>query len=144
MMPGPAQTAGKVLEKSLPARFEDAEAFILDLRHLLAALGMRTGVFDIELLAREILANAIRHGCQGDPSRSILVHISILADRVRICVSDEGPGFDWRNTSSTLPSPTSEMGRGLYIINTYADTVEFNDAGNTVCVTKTFPSEECT
>lgn len=142
MRPGAAQAAGNVLEMALPARLKDAEAFIAALRGFLSTRSLEALSFALELLAREALVNAVRHGCQGDPARTITVRLSILRDRVRLCVSDQGPGFDWRNTPCTLPSPSCETGRGLGIMKKYADTMEFNAAGNTVCVTKMLPVKE--
>lgn len=136
------QAVGDVLETSLPASLEAAEIFITTLREFLSKHRLEAFAFDLELLAREALVNAVRHGCQGDPLRSINVQLTVLKDRVRLCVSDDGPGFNWRNAPSVLPSLTSETGRGLCIMNTYADAVEFNDSGNRVCVTKTLPVEE--
>jgi anti-anti-sigma factor len=142
MTPGPGQTAGNVLDATIPARLEEAEAFIGTMRAFLAERGLRAIGFDLELLAREALVNAVLHGCQADPSRSVSVQLSVLPDRVQLRVTDDGAGFDWRNAPKVLPSPTSETGRGLCIMKTYADQVEFNDSGNMVCITKNVPSEE--
>ena len=49
-------------------------------------------------------------------------------------VNDQGPGFD----PSTLPDPTDPSnlerigGRGLMLIRTFMDRVEFNDSGNQI------------
>ncbi|MHC1701530.1 MAG: ATP-binding protein [Humidesulfovibrio sp.] len=131
-----------ILERTFRASHDEVESFIVDMRRHLSARGLGAGCFGLELMAREALGNAVRHGCKSDPSQSISARLSIGPDRVRLCVSDSGPGYDWRNTAICLPDPDSETGRGLCILKNYADTVEFNDAGNMVCVTKALPLEE--
>src|SRR4030095_219887 len=51
--------------------------------------------FDIELALQEALANAIRHGCQGDRTKSVQCCVTYdHAGDVLIVVRDPGPGFD--------------------------------------------------
>jgi CheY-like chemotaxis protein len=70
--------------------------------------------------------------------RSILVDVDLTEDRVRYVVRDEGPGFDPR----TLPDPTDPAnidrpcGRGLLLMKTFMDDVEYNETGNEVTMTK--------
>lgn len=68
--------------------------------------------------------------------------VSLVGNGVRLCISDEGPGFDWAKAPRTVPDLDIETGRGLCIMHTYADTVEFNATGNMVCLTKRLPAEE--
>lgn len=131
-----------VIERRFPASLDDVESFIVDMLKLLRARGLESICFDLELMAREILGNAVCHGCKGDAAQSVCVRLSVQHDRVELCVSDPGAGFDWRNAPTCLPDPASEMGRGLCILHFYASTVEFNDSGNAVCVTKILPVEE--
>jgi anti-sigma regulatory factor (Ser/Thr protein kinase) len=70
--------------------------------------------------------------------RSIYVDVDLTEDRVRYVVRDEGPGFDPR----TLPDPTDPAnidrpcGRGLLLMRTFMDDVEYNGTGNEVTMTK--------
>jgi anti-sigma regulatory factor (Ser/Thr protein kinase) len=70
--------------------------------------------------------------------RSIFVDVDLTEDRVRYVVRDEGPGFDPR----TLPDPTDPAnidrpcGRGLLLMKTFMDDVEYNETGNEVTMTK--------
>src|ERR1700688_1584430 len=51
--------------------------------------------FEIEMALREALANAILHGCKGDPAKK--VECSVTGDRdegILIVVRDPGSGFD--------------------------------------------------
>jgi len=142
MSPVPADAGSGTLERSFPASMDEVESFIADMRRHLLTCGLKSGTFELELLAREALGNAVRHGCKDDPAQFVGVRLSVRHDRVELCVTDGGVGFDWRNASQAVPNPTCETGRGLCILKCYADTVEFNEAGNMVCVTKLLPVEE--
>jgi anti-sigma regulatory factor (Ser/Thr protein kinase) len=48
---------------------------------------------DVLVLASEIVTNAVRHG-GADRRETIVVHLAIAADCLRIEVCDHGPGFD--------------------------------------------------
>lgn len=95
--------------------------------------------YEIETALREALANAIRHGCGSDSSRT--VECSVLCDEERgmlIVVRDPGPGFD----PSRLPSPVvgqnvfSDHGRGIYLINRLMDEVRFEKGGTEIHMRK--------
>jgi len=138
----PARNNVNVLERSFPASLDAVESFLAELRAHLLAHGLEASCFELELLAREALGNAVHHGCKHDESQSVSVRFSVRPDRIELCVTDSGAGFDWRHAPACLPDPSSEAGRGLCILKCYADTVEFNEAGNMVCVTKLLPVEE--
>ena len=137
-----AGAATKVLERSFPASPDAVESFIADMRAHLKACGLEAVCFDLELMAREALGNAVRHGSRGDSAQCVSARLAVQPDRVELCVADSGAGFDWRNAPNCLPNPSCETGRGLCILKHYADTVEFNDSGNTVCISKLLPFEE--
>jgi CheY-like chemotaxis protein/anti-sigma regulatory factor (Ser/Thr protein kinase) len=70
--------------------------------------------------------------------RNITLDVELSAERIRYVVQDEGPGFD----PSTLPDPTDPAnidrpcGRGLLLMRTFMDSVEYNDVGNVVTLNK--------
>jgi CheY-like chemotaxis protein len=74
------------------------------------------------------------------PYRDRQIHIQVGINRVQISVTvrDEGQGFD----SSQLPDPTAPgyldrpCGRGILLMRSFADDVQFNDAGNEVTMLK--------
>lgn len=88
--------------------------------------------FEIELALQEALANAIRHGCQGDPTKFIqcIVTYEYPGD-VLIVVRDPGPGFEL----ASVPNPLERTnvlkgsGRGIFLINQLMDEVRFADGG---------------
>jgi len=92
-------------------------------------------VFGIHLAAEEAIANAIKHGNQDDPSKSVAVCIDVARDKLRIRVADQGCGFN----ANDLPDPTADenlelpSGRGIMLMRSFMNSVEFNECGN--CVT---------
>lgn len=86
---------------------------------------------DCELVATELIANAIRHSVSGDEGGTFLLAILVGEDRVRIEVEDKGsatgPG-DWQLNMLLASGPApgdchdvADFGRGLYLVQTIAD-----------------------
>ena len=75
-----------------------------------------------------------------DPYQSRRVHVDVelSRDRGKFVITDDGPGFD----PASLPNPTAPeqiekaSGRGLLLIRTFMDEVQFNDVGNVITLTK--------
>ncbi|MHC1790754.1 ATP-binding protein [Solidesulfovibrio sp.] len=93
-------------------------------------------LFDVKLLLREALLNAVLHGSRSDPLRRVSLAVAAADGRLTITVADQGPGFDWRSSLAKPPPPEATSGRGLTILTLYADDVRFNAAGNQVTLTK--------
>lgn len=97
-----------------------------------------TEIFHIRLAVEEALTNAVKHGNQMDPGKSVLVRYEVDAERFFIRITDEGPGFD----PCDIPDPTAienlerECGRGLFLIRHYMSEVEFEDDGRTIRLVK--------
>ncbi len=95
----------------------------------------RRTAFRVRVVVAEAVTNAIECGNGCDPRKAVAIRAELHRDRIRISVSDEGPGFD----PSRVPDPRdrveSPCGRGLFIIHHLADQVEFNEKGNTIWMT---------
>ncbi len=82
----------------------------------------------------------VEHRCNCAPycERHVRVEAALTRAEARFVVRDEGPGF----SPSGLPDPTDPenleraCGRGLLLMRTFMDVVEFNDAGNEVTMIK--------
>lgn len=100
-------------------------------------------LFSIKLALEEALVNAIKHGNQHDPNKSVHIDYKIQSDRFDIEIVDEGEGFD----PSDVPDPTAienldrPCGRGLMLMRYYMTEVEYTDGGNRVVMSKTFNPE---
>ena len=94
-------------------------------------------LFRLRVLLAEAISNGILFGSAGNPERRVRIEARLDAGRIRLEVTDEGPGFD----PAGIPDPTlpdgleRPIGRGLFLIRHLADQVEFNDRGNTIWMT---------
>lgn len=82
----------------------------------------------IELAIAEAIANSVIHGNNADPKKSISVTINQNSKKLFLKIKDQGKGFD----VNRIPDPTDPEnilkgnGRGIYIMNSVADDLEFN------------------
>lgn len=94
--------------------------------------------FAIKLALEESLINAIKHGNKLDQTKQVHVEWKITPQFAEIIIEDEGPGFD----RDTVPNPTEEdnleklTGRGLLLIESYMDSVEYSKGGRRVKLMK--------
>jgi serine/threonine-protein kinase RsbW len=86
------------------------------------------------LCVSEAVVNSIDHGNQNDKNKNIFIEIRCVNKNIDVKVKDEGCGFDYSN----LEDPTKkenlrkETGRGIHIIRSLCDEVEFRNKGNCV------------
>ena len=96
-------------------------------------------VMAVELALQEAVANAIRHGCHGDPSKQLQCTVNIDTEgEVVITVRDPGPGFNPLTVADPL-APENMLkpsGRGIFLINGLMDDVEFSDGGRELTMRK--------
>ena len=87
---------------------------------------------DYQKLAEE------RRGQEPYCRRHVHVKANESPDRITYVIRDEGPGFD----PSSLPDPTRPenmlrvSGRGVLLIRTFMDRVEYNESGNQITLGK--------
>ncbi len=105
----------------------------------LQTMGLSGQNFAVQMLLREALVNAVIHGCERNPAMQVRCEFSIGPESLRICVEDDGPGFDWRSALQFEPiSDDLESGRGLLIYKFYAEQIEFNASGSRICLVRDF------
>jgi len=91
-------------------------------------------IFAVHLALEEAFVNAVKHGNKMDPDKEIKIDYSVDLDKVEISMTDEGDGFE----PEAVPDPRcgenlyKTDGRGLLLIRSYMDVVEFNKRGNSV------------
>jgi anti-sigma regulatory factor (Ser/Thr protein kinase) len=89
-------------------------------------------VAKVDLALREALANGIRHGCHGDPSKNVQCIVNAdAAGEVTIVVRDPGPGFDPSAVADPIAGENvfKGSGRGVFLINHLMDEVAYADGG---------------
>ena len=82
----------------------------------------------------EAVNNAITHGNKFNPSKMVLVEITVEDDEMIVTVTDEGTGFNpTKIPDPTRPENIEELsGRGVFLMTKLADAITFNEKGNSV------------
>lgn len=91
-------------------------------------------------LLNESLGNAWEHGNRKDPEKRIRVQWEILdGGGLKVSVRDDGAGFV-PPAHPEVPPITQKRGRGIIIIQEFADSLSFNEQGTEI--TFTFKGEK--
>jgi len=94
--------------------------------------------FSIHLAVEEAFANAVKHGNDMDLDKKVEFCYQIDEEKVEVTVKDEGPGFN----PDQIPDPRcgdnlfKPSGRGLFLIRSYMDEVEYTDNGTCLKIVK--------
>ena len=121
---------------SIPENIRIVESFIDNANELFSFNDDMYGNIMVSVI--EAVNNAILHGNKNDKSKMVSLSLLLIEDKfLRFIVSDEGEGFDYTN----LPDPTApenielEGGRGIFLINSLCDKVEFKNEGKSIELT---------
>ncbi len=93
-------------------------------------------VFDIVLLVREALLNAIIHGNQYDREKKVVMKFRINEGCIRINITDQGNGFKLKQQCNVHDDILSNSGRGVAIMQTYSDSLTYNTKEKTLTIVK--------
>ena len=90
----------------------------------------------IELAFTEALINAIRHGNGDDPDKLVLIEYGFDGPDFYLAIEDEGAGFNPRDVED--PTGPEQIlrpgGRGLLLMQSLVQRVEFNSKGNRIAL----------
>jgi serine/threonine-protein kinase RsbW len=95
-------------------------------------------LFSVQLALEEAMINAICHGNKMNNSKKLVLRYDVDDERVMVQVEDQGRGFDYKN----LPDPCAPenlerpAGRGVMLMRTYMDSVEYSHGGCVVTMAK--------
>jgi len=128
------------LRNTLPSHVDIISPFVdQQMRFISRFPAANANNFEIELALREALANAIVHGNREHPRKLVYVKCRCTTDGdVLITIADEGYGFN----NDAVPDPTSPAnrqqtyGRGIYLMRTLMDEVQFEQGGSVVHMRK--------
>jgi serine/threonine-protein kinase RsbW len=91
-------------------------------------------IFAVHLALEEAFINAVKHGNKMEPDKAIKIDYAVERDKIEICITDEGNGFD----PEVIPDPRygdnlyKPAGRGMLLMRSFMDVVEYTDRGNSV------------
>lgn len=128
------KSASKELHFSLPSRLEEITPQVNRILAFVQANGFfLEDKFNLVLVLKEALTNAIEHGNKFDADKQVFVSVVPTHKDLTITVRDQGNGFNlYKVFAENKKNLFKERGRGLIIINEYADKVEFNERGNEI------------
>jgi serine/threonine-protein kinase RsbW len=90
---------------------------------------------ELRLIFSELLCNAVVHGNKGDAGKSVQLDVEVDGDIVYATIADEGVGFDYTGLLQSLDKDAdllSECGRGIRLVSSLTDKLEFNMPGNAI------------
>ncbi len=91
-------------------------------------------IFAIHLALEEGFINAVKHGNKMETSKAVKIDYTIEPDKIEICMTDEGEGFD----PEVIPDPRygdnlyKPAGRGMLLMRSFMDVLEYNKKGNSL------------
>lgn len=82
----------------------------------------------------EAVNNSMLHGNELDESKSVFISARFEKNTIVLEIVDEGPGFDFDRLSDPRSKENimKERGRGLFLIQAFADDLQFLDGGSRV------------
>lgn len=126
----------------LKSSFDVLDSLVDDTMHFfMAGIPDEELVYNIVLVATELVTNAIEHGNASDENKQVFVDFAYDQKEAALAVRDEGPGFDPKEVENPLNQEQllAEGGRGIFLVEQIADRVEYKDRGKTVVTYFTIP-----
>jgi serine/threonine-protein kinase RsbW len=112
-------------------------SYVLGINHLVSTL-LKEFAFpatdyriNIPLACDEAITNAMIHGNGSDPDKKVSVQIYISSSRIKLRIKDQGEGFDVERVANPTEGENlmRASGRGVYLMRSIMDTVEYKDGG---------------
>ncbi len=97
----------------------------------------------LRLALAEAIVNGIEHAHQED-GRPLKLELKLSESEASFSITDTGPGFEWPSKCEGPPAWDSEGGRGLFLIRSLMDDVQYvsGDEQNVLTLQKTIPRTE--
>lgn len=90
------------------------------------------------MAVEEAARNAIIHGNKMDESKKVIINFKRSANGMVFSVEDQGEGFDTHHIPDLMEVPDAEYpatGKGIYLMRSLADKIEFDPKGRKVFIT---------
>lgn len=125
----PIKTYTKVISSN-PSYLPEVEEFILSIADEIDLDNTKQN--NLALSVAEAASNSIIHGNRMDDSKTVTIKVEVYEDKLVVSFKDQGTGFN----PSVVPDPTSpenilkDSGRGLHIMRTFLDDLQYNFNGS--------------
>lgn len=124
----------KKISLDMAADLTEVEAACDAIKVLLSENQLQDRQFAIELVARELLNNAILHGSRQDRNKRVTMCLGIGRRWIQLSIADQGGGFDWHKVRRKIPDASAESGRGMAIATNYGQRLRIAAGGRRVDV----------
>ena len=118
------------LEISFSAALKNIDKAAEETKSFLVMINKKEHTFNTVLVMREGLINAVIHGNKCDENKTVMYKLIFENQYLKMNISDEGNGFDWKKMFEKEADSTADCGRGLFIMKTYSSFMEYNQIGN--------------
>jgi serine/threonine-protein kinase RsbW len=94
--------------------------------------------FGVRLSLEEAVVNGIKHGNREDPAKVVRIYYTVTTREVVTEIEDQGPGFSLNQVPNPLAPENIERpgGRGVFLMRHYMTSVQYNERGNRVMLSK--------
>ncbi|HBG25861.1 MAG TPA: ATP-binding protein [Phycisphaerales bacterium] len=94
--------------------------------------------FAVHLAMEEAIINAVKHGNRADCNKNVTIEYDITPEKICISITDEGGGFEPEDVADPRSGENiyKTGGRGVLLIKSYMDSIEYNQTGNSIIMTK--------
>ncbi len=128
---------GNTIHFIFPSTLANVDTVINQLKDFLTPLSLPFDLFELIYIIREALNNAVIHGNKRNCELKVEFSFCFMDNHIEIKIIDEGLGFNWQNQlTKSLASPKATSGRGLHTICKYGYSVQFNETGNILYLSK--------
>jgi len=127
-MTRPPEDFVRLVIPSEPKRIAEADDFV---EKSLRDHGVQESlVSDLAIATTELINNAIIHGNRKDASKTVTLSLQFTSKDVTIRVQDQGNGFEPERVPDPLAEENllKEVGRGIFIVRSLMDDLEFERA----------------
>lgn len=116
--------------KSKLSELERVEVFLYD---IFKEYNLPKAQFNkVFLCVSEAAVNSIEHGNKNDSNKTVSIGVDCTSQSIYLEIKDEGEGFSLKDVEdpTSISNLRKETGRGIHIIKSLSDKIEYNDKGN--------------
>jgi serine/threonine-protein kinase RsbW len=138
-------TTEKVIRIDFPSTMQFVYVLDAVISEILRELGFDEETSEqVNLAVIEAGTNAIKHGNKEDPEKRAHFEFILNPDRITIVIKDQGSGFDREAVDDPLDPANllKSSGRGIFLMETCMDSVEYEASGTVVRMVKYKQSDE--
>jgi len=125
-----------IKELSIPSTFDYIPKIESLVEFICNKLNIEDGFANVLIAVTEAINNAIVHGNKNNGNALIYVQLGEGNNFFYFSIEDQGLGFDYKK----IPDPVivndinQEYGRGIFLIQNLADSVEFEENGRKITI----------